>query len=65
MTRPISRRPRSNGAWRIFRWPLLIAAITLVGLISALVGDGIYDAASWLMLGGLMLVIVVILAIRR
>lgn len=33
--------------WRTFRAPLAIAAVTLVGLISALVGDGVWDALSW------------------
>jgi uncharacterized membrane protein YczE len=33
--------------WRIFRIPLLIAAVTLVGLLSALLGDGPWDALSW------------------
>jgi uncharacterized membrane protein YjjP (DUF1212 family) len=65
MTSPTAKRPRSNGAWRIFRWPLLIAVITVAGLISALVGDGIYDAASWLMLGGVILLIAVRLAVRK
>lgn len=30
-----------------FRIPALIALASLVGLISALVGDGIFDAVSW------------------
>lgn len=33
--------------WRTFRAPLAIAAITLVGLLSALIGDGPWDALSW------------------
>lgn len=32
---------------RIFTWPLLIAAVSTVGLISALTGDGVRDALSW------------------
>ena len=43
MTRPIT--PRRTG-WNIFRWPLLIGLVSLVGLVSALVGDG-----SWAALG--------------
>lgn len=39
--------------WRVFRWPLAIAAASLVGLVSALLGDGWRDAVSWLILGGL------------
>lgn len=35
----------------IWRAPLLLAAASLVGLLTALVGDGPWDAASWLLLG--------------
>ncbi len=31
----------------IFAWPTLIAALGLIGLISALTGDGWRDALSW------------------
>lgn len=44
--------------WRIYRWPLAIAAASLVGLISALLGDGWRDALSWVALGGLVVLIV-------
>lgn len=36
---------------RIFAAPLALALLTAVGLVGALVGDGAWDAASWLMLG--------------
>jgi hypothetical protein len=36
---------------QIFAVPFALAGLTAVGLISALLGDGIWDAASWLMLG--------------
>ena len=49
-----------NSLWRIFRWPLLIAIVTLVGLLSALIGDGVYDALSWLLLGALIVVMTVL-----
>jgi hypothetical protein len=39
--------------WRTFRWPLAIAFTSVVGLLSALLGDGWRDAVSWLTLGGL------------
>jgi hypothetical protein len=35
----------------IFRWPAVVAAVTLFGLIAALVGDGIWDGFSWIGLG--------------
>jgi hypothetical protein len=40
-----------RGLWMIFRWPLLLAVLSLFGLISALVGDEVYDLLSWLSLG--------------
>ena len=40
-----------RGLWMIFRWPLLLAVLSLFGLISALVGDQVYDLLSWLSLG--------------
>jgi hypothetical protein len=42
-------RPRQS-LWRIFRWPLLLGFASVVGLISALVGDGVWDILSWLTL---------------
>lgn len=36
---------------RLWGWPLGLATLTLVGLVSALVGDGVYDAVSWVGLG--------------
>ena len=36
---------------QIFAAPLVIAVVSTVGLISALVGDGWWDAVSWVALG--------------
>ncbi|HEX7923281.1 MAG TPA: hypothetical protein VF583_20155 [Bradyrhizobium sp.] len=36
---------------QIFAAPLVIAIVSTVGLISALVGDGWWDAVSWVALG--------------
>ena len=36
---------------QIFAGPLVIAIVSTVGLISALVGDGWWDAVSWVALG--------------
>ena len=36
--------------WDIFMWPTLLGVMTLVGLLSALVADGIWDGLSWFML---------------
>lgn len=34
----------------IFRWPLLLGALTALGLASALFDDGGWDALSWIAL---------------
>jgi hypothetical protein len=34
----------------VFFWPLLIGIPSTLGLLSALLGDGIWDAASWALL---------------
>ncbi|HEY4204452.1 MAG TPA: hypothetical protein VGM35_05490 [Xanthobacteraceae bacterium] len=32
---------------RIFRIPALLAVVTAFGLVAALLGDGVWDGASW------------------
>jgi hypothetical protein len=34
----------------VWRWPLWIGIASLVGLVSALLGDGIWDLLSWVTL---------------
>jgi len=34
----------------MWRWPVVIGAVSLVGLLSALLGDGWADALSWALL---------------
>lgn len=41
-------RPRTLA--QIFYLPALFAAITTIGLLSALLGDGAWDALSWVTL---------------
>ena len=48
-TRDAQRTPRS--LWQIFAVPLLLGILTTVGLVAALVGDGVWDGLSWLTLG--------------
>ncbi len=43
------RAPRRTLA-QIFAWPLVIGVLSTVGLVSALVGDGVWDGLSWLTL---------------
>ena len=55
--------PRRTAA-QIFLFPVVIALVVTFGLISALLGDGIWDAASWLSLG-FPLVIVAVYLLRK
>ncbi|MCY1442156.1 hypothetical protein D9M71_585080 [compost metagenome] len=55
-----------RGLWMIFRWPLLMALLSFLGLLSALIGDAFYDLLSWLSLGvPLVLLGVVWIRMRR
>ena len=53
-------RGNSQSAWRVFRWPLWIGLASIAGLISALLGDGWADALSWILLGALPVLLVVL-----
>ena len=52
-SRPGDPGDRASGASlaRVLRLPLALAALSAVGLVSALLGDGLWDALSWLALG--------------
>lgn len=43
-------RPGRRSLTQIFAWPLAVGALSTVGLVSALVGDGVWDGLSWLTL---------------
>lgn len=48
MTKPNSH----NSAFlHVFGRPMILAIISMAGLIAALVGDGVLDVVSWLALG--------------
>lgn len=51
------------GLWQAYRVPLLLALASFAGLVSALIGDGPFDLLSWVALGGL--VVLIIVMIRR
>jgi len=54
-----TRRPQPRerqSLTRMFAWPIVIALASIIGLVSALAGDGIEDVVAWL---GLALPIVV------
>jgi len=55
-------RPRNSPTYLV---PTLLAIASLIGLVSALIGDGVFNLISWLILGGLLAVIVWALATRR
>jgi hypothetical protein len=42
------RRDSSATATAIFAAPGIVGVVSLVGLVAALLGDGLYDAVSWL-----------------
>jgi hypothetical protein len=41
------RRITAKTNWQIFAIPLLLAILTLVGLIAGLLDDGLFDVLSW------------------
>lgn len=41
-----------------YRAPTLIALASMIGLISALIGDGVFDAISWMALGAVVITLV-------
>src|SRR5690606_19741640 len=49
MSRTSGRQRQS--LWAIFRVPVLLAVLSIIGLVSALVGDELWDVLSWVMLG--------------
>lgn len=49
----------------IFAWPLAIFLLGIVGLVSALTGDGWRDGLSWLALGAPVAVVVWAMRVRR
>ncbi|BBP79800.1 hypothetical protein CCU68_17575 [Pseudomonas gingeri NCPPB 3146 = LMG 5327] len=44
-------KPRQSNFWKVFGLPTVIALLTAAGLFAALLGDGAWDALSWLGLG--------------
>jgi len=44
-------RPRQSNFWKVFSIPVVIGALSAAGLFSALLGDGAWDALSWVGLG--------------
>jgi hypothetical protein len=61
----MSRHAHRRAARPLWRWPLAIGAGSAVGLVSALVGDGGYDALSWILLSVPVVVTLAALRTRR
>lgn len=61
MTTQVNNRARS--IWAVFAVPLAIGAMSLIGLVSALAGDGPADWLSWATL--VVPVVAVVWAMRR
>jgi hypothetical protein len=61
------KRPakRGNSLRAIFAWPLAVAVLSTLGLVSALTGDGWRDAVSWLGLGAPVLAVAWAIKTRR
>jgi hypothetical protein len=47
----ISTVQRPRGATRVFAIPIALGFLSAVGLVAALLGDGLWDGLSWLTLG--------------
>ncbi|WP_417509092.1 hypothetical protein [Methylophaga sp.] len=41
---------KNKTVWQIFRMPIFIGLVSAIGLILALLGDGLLDFLSWLLL---------------
>lgn len=44
------KKPATRSLLGIFAAPIVVAAISIVGLVTALLGDGVMDAISWIAL---------------
>jgi hypothetical protein len=49
---------KSSGFLHVFGVPMLLGALSAIGLVSALLGDGVWDLLSWTALGAPVAVIV-------
>lgn len=48
---PVRRPRRERPLRQVFAAPLLVAVVSIVGLVAALLGDGWLDVAAWIGLG--------------
>lgn len=50
-------RHRDGHIRRVFGMPAAIASASLLGLVSALVGDGVFDVMSWVAFTGIIAIV--------
>jgi hypothetical protein len=48
--RPVRQTLARRSLGQIFAGPILVGLFSVLGLVSALVGDGFWDGVSWVML---------------
>lgn len=58
------KRPKQS-LRQVFAVPVVLAVLSLLGLIAALTGDGLRDGLSWLALGAPVLAVVWAMRFRR
>jgi len=58
MNNQTMKRPKRQSLRAIFLVPAVLAALTCVGLVSALLGDELWDGLSWLTLSVPIVVVV-------
>ena len=46
----MARLPRRRTGWRVALTPVLIALASAIGLIAALLGEGVWDWIAWIAL---------------
>jgi len=65
MNNQMMKRPKRQSLRAIFLVPAVLAALTCVGLVSALLGDEMWDGLSWLTLSVPIVVVVWYALVRR
>ena len=65
MNNQTMKRPKRQSLRAIFLVPAVLAALTCVGLVSALLGDEMWDGLSWLTLSVPIVVVVWYALVRR
>lgn len=51
-----------NAFRRLWGIPLLMGILTIIGLLSALLGDGFWDMLSWCLLGSVVVLVIFYIA---